>query len=53
MPNGRITLARLVWMIPHVIPALEYKCSLMKHTENKIKVPVAFRAMRSNILAVP
>jgi hypothetical protein len=53
VPAGRITLSKLAWAMPHVIPSVEYKNILFKQVESKIKIPVAFRAMQSDSLAVP
>jgi hypothetical protein len=53
VPNGQIILSKLAWMMPHVMPSLEYKSLLMKQIESKIKVPVAFRAIQCDNLAVP
>src|ERR1043165_7874476 len=51
--DGRITLSKLSWFMPHVIPALEYKSMLMKQIEPKVKIPVAFRAMQCDNISVP
>src|SRR5688572_7783315 len=51
--DGRITLSKLSWFMPHVIPALEYKSMLMKQIEAKVKIPVAFRAMQCDNISVP
>jgi len=51
--DGKITLSKLSWFMPHVIPALEYKSMLMKQIEAKVKVPVAFRAMQCDNISVP
>jgi len=51
--NGRITLNKLSWFMPHVRPSVEYTNSLIKEIENKARVPVAFRAMQCDSLAVP
>jgi hypothetical protein len=53
VPNGQIILSKLAWMMPQVMPSLEYKSLLMKQIESKIKVPVAFRAIQCDNLAVP
>src|SRR5678815_3010247 len=53
IPVGRITLSKLSWFMPHVIPALEYKSLLMKQIEAKVKIPVAFRAMQCDNISVP
>lgn len=50
---GVITLSKLAWLMPHIMPAVEYKNILFKQIESKIKIPVAFRAMQSDSLAVP
>ena len=50
---GRITLSKLSWLMPHVTPSIEQMNMLNKHIENKIKIPVAFRAMQCDTLAVP
>jgi len=52
VPNGRITLTKLCRM-PHVRPSVEYTNSLIKDIENKARVPLAFRTMQCNSLAVP
>ena len=50
---GRITLSKLSWLMPHVTPSIEQMNMLNKQIENKIKIPVAFRAMQCDSLAVP
>ena len=41
--NGKITLNKIAWYMPHVNPALSEKLELMKSIENKSTLPVAFR----------
>jgi len=50
---GRITLSKLSWLMPHVTPSIEQMNMLNKQIENKINIPVAFRAMQCDSLAVP
>src|SRR5688572_8784098 len=51
--DGKITLSKLCWFMPNVIPALEYKSMLMKQIQAKVKVPLAFRAMQCENISVP
>ena len=50
---GLITLSKLAWFMPHVIPSDYYKNMLFKQIENGVTIPVAFRAMQGDFLAVP
>ena len=49
---GVITLTKLAWLMPHVMPSIYYRNILDTQKENKIKVPVAFRALQGDQLAV-
>ena len=51
--NGRIILNKFSWMMPHVITNLKSGLNITKLIESKIKIPIAFRALRCDTLAVP
>ena len=40
---GKVSLDKISWFMPHVIPADAEKFSIYKTIESKIKVPVAYR----------
>ena len=53
VPAGQHTLSKLSWMMPHIIPSVEYRNILFKQIKSKIKIPVGFRAVQSDSLTVP
>ena len=49
----KVSLDKISWFIPHVIPADAEKFSIYKTTESKVKLPVAYRTRQCNMLSVP
>ena len=49
---GKITLNRLIWMMPHVIPSETEKLPFYKVIESKSEIPVAFRSRRCETVEV-
>ena len=41
--DGKVSLDKMSWFIPHVIPADAEKFSIYKTIESKVRVPVAYR----------
>ena len=39
----KVSLDKISWLMPRVIPADAEKCSIYKTIESKVKVPVAYR----------
>lgn len=50
---GKIVLSKLSWFVPHVKPSTVNKLSLYKIVEKKTKIPIGFRAIQCDSLAVP
>ena len=50
---GKISLYKMSWFIPHVIPADAEKFFIYKTIESKVKVPVAYRTRQCDMLSVP
>ena len=48
---GNVSLDKIAWFMPHVIPADAEKFSIYKTIESKVKVPVAYR--QCDMLSVP
>ena len=44
--NGRVTLSKIAWFMPHVTPADEDKMKLYKIIERKEKIPVGYRMIQ-------
>ena len=40
---GKVSLDKIAWLMPHVIPADAEKFSIYKTIELKVKLPVAYR----------
>lgn len=50
---GKITLNKVAWFIPHVLPADAEKFQLYKIIESKSKLPVAYRMRQCESISVP
>ena len=44
---------KIVWFMPHVIPADAEKVSIYKTIESKVKLPVAYRTRQCDMMLVP
>ena len=51
--TGKVSLDKMAWFMPHVIPADAEKFSIYKTIESKLKVPVAYRTRQCDMLSVP
>ena len=50
---GKVSLDKILWFMPHVIPADAETFSIYKTIESKVKVPVAYRTRQCDMLSVP
>ena len=50
---GNVSLDKISWFMPHVIPADAETFSIYKTIESKVKVPVAYRTRQCYMLSVP
>ena len=50
---GKVSLDKILWFVPHVIPADAEKFFIYKTIESKVKVPVAYRTRQCDMLSVP
>ena len=50
---GKVSLDKISWFMPHVIPADTEKFSIYKTIESKVKVLVAYRMRQCDMLSVP
>ena len=50
---GKVSLDKMSWLMPHVIPVDAGKFSIYKTIESKVKVPVAYRTRHYDMLSVP
>ena len=51
--RGKITLSKIAWFVPHVIPADKDKMELYKIIERKEKVSVGYRMIQCTNISVP
>jgi hypothetical protein len=51
--DGKIRINKISWFIPHILPSIESKLMLEKIISARTKVPIAFRAMQCDTIAVP
>ena len=51
--SAKVSLDKISWFMPHVIPADTEKFSVYKTIESKVKVPVAYRTRQCDMLSVP
>ena len=50
---GKVSIDKISWFMPHVIPADAKKFSIYKTIESKVMVPVAYRMRQCDMLSVP
>lgn len=50
---GKVTISKISWFMPHVMPADAEKLQLYKTIESKVKLPVAFRMIQCDSIDVP
>ena len=50
---GKVSLDKISWFMPHVIPPDAEKLSIYKTIESKVKLPVAYRTRQCDMLSVP
>ena len=50
---GKVSLDKISWFMPHVIPADAEKLAIYKTIESKVKLPVAYRTRQCDMLSVP
>ena len=50
---GKVTLNKISWFVPHVIPAYAEKISIYKTIESKVKLLVAYRTRQLDMFPVP
>ena len=50
---GKVSIDKISWFLPHVIPADDNKFSIYKTIESKVKLPVAYRTRQCDMLSVP
>ena len=51
--TGKVSLDKIAWFMPHVIPADDENFSICKNIESKVKLPVAYRTRQCDMLSVP
>jgi hypothetical protein len=51
--DGKIKITKISWFMPHIQPSIDSKLMLEKVISSKTKIPVAFRAMQCDTIAVP
>ena len=50
---GKVTLDKVSWFMPHVLPADAEKLQLYKTIESKASLPVAYRMRQCDSITVP
>ena len=50
---GKVSLDKISWFMPHVIPADAEKFSIYKIIESKVMAPVAYRTRQCDMFSVP
>ena len=50
---GKVSLDKISWSMPHVIPADAEKLSINKTIESKVKLPVLYSTRQCGMLSVP
>ena len=50
---GKVSLDKISWFMPHVIPADAEKFFIYKTTKSKVKLPVTYRTRQCDMLSVP
>ena len=51
--NGKVKINKISWFMPHVIPSDAYRLQLDKIIERKEKIPVGYRMLQCDNIAVP
>ena len=51
--DGKITLSKISWFMPHVTPADKDKMELYKIIERKKKLPVGYRMIQCDTASIP
>ena len=51
--NGKVVISKISWFMPHVIPSDAYRLQLDKIIEKKEKIPVGYRMLQCDNIAVP
>ena len=51
--RGRVNIEKIRWFMPHVIPSDAYRLQLDKIIERKEKIPVGYRMLQCDNIAVP
>jgi hypothetical protein len=51
--DGKIKINKISWFMPHIQPSIDSKLMLEKVLSTKTKIPVAFRSMQCDTIAVP
>ena len=49
---GKVSLDKMSWFMPHVIPVAAEKFSIYKTIESKVELPVAYRTRQCDMLSV-
>jgi len=50
---GKVSLNKISWFVPHVLPADSEKFPLYKSIESKVSLPVAYRTRQCDTITVP
>jgi len=50
---GKVTIDKIVWFMPHVLPADAEKFSIYKEIESNVSLPVAYRTSQCDTIRVP
>ena len=50
---GKVSLDKISWFVPHVLPADAEKFPLYKNIESKVSLPVAYRTRQRDTITVP
>jgi len=50
---GKVSLNKISWFVPHVLPADADKFPLYKNIESKVSIPVAYRTRQCDTITVP
>ena len=48
---GKVSLDKISWFMPHVIPVDAENLSIYKTIESKVKVPVAYRTRQCDVIS--
>ena len=51
--DGKVSLDKIAWFMPHVIPAEAEKFSIYKTIEAKVKLPAVYKTRQCDMLTVP